>query len=143
MILNRLTVSALEMNDQVKSIGRNLFLVAAWIWLFRPIFPYLQIVFTRQDFRTNQITAVFIILLILSLIPRQSLSIKSLGAPAHFRQAPLLISIISAIGFLLNERFLDVNTLSASLFGLGSYGLLGLWLDLGRWRRGFPAALLL
>jgi exosortase O len=37
----------------------------------------------------------------------------------------------------------DINTLSATLFGLATYGLLGLWLEPQRWRRGLPAALLL
>ena len=41
------------------------------------------------------------------------------------------------------ERFLGLNTLSAALFGLASYGLLGLWLSPERWRAGLPAALLL
>jgi exosortase O len=45
--------------------------------------------------------------------------------------------------YLAVERFLDINTLSASLFGLASYGLLGLWMDPRGWRRGLPAALLL
>ena len=38
---------------------------------------------------------------------------------------------------------MDINTLSASLFGLAFYGLLGLWLEPRRWRQGLPAALLL
>ncbi|MCA9969953.1 MAG: exosortase O, partial [Anaerolineales bacterium] len=41
------------------------------------------------------------------------------------------------------ERFVDVHTVAASLFGLASYGLLGLWLAPARWRQGLPAALLL
>jgi exosortase O len=45
--------------------------------------------------------------------------------------------------FLLAERYLDINTLSATLFGLASYGLLGLWLSPPTWRAGLPAALLL
>jgi len=44
---------------------------------------------------------------------------------------------------LLAERYLDVNTLSASLAGLATYGLAGLWMAPHRWRRGLPAALLI
>jgi exosortase O len=45
--------------------------------------------------------------------------------------------------YLVAERFLDINTLSATLFGLATYGLLGLWLSPRRWIEGLPAALLL
>jgi exosortase O len=38
---------------------------------------------------------------------------------------------------------MDINTFSASLFGLASYGLLGLWMEPQRWKQGLPAALLL
>ena len=41
------------------------------------------------------------------------------------------------------ERFLDINTLSATLFGLATYGLIGLWMSPTRWLDGLPAALLL
>jgi exosortase O len=49
----------------------------------------------------------------------------------------------SSVAFILAERLVDINTLSASLFGLAFYGLLGLWLEPRRWRQGLPAALLL
>ena len=49
----------------------------------------------------------------------------------------------SSAAFILAERVVDINTLSASLFGLAFYGLLGLWLEPRRWRQGLPAALLL
>ncbi|MFW6135380.1 MAG: hypothetical protein ACOC7N_01000 [Chloroflexota bacterium] len=41
------------------------------------------------------------------------------------------------------RAFIAVNTLSASLFGLASYGLLGLWMCPRRSGEGLPAALLL
>jgi hypothetical protein len=45
--------------------------------------------------------------------------------------------------FILAEQYLDITTLSAALFGLASYGLVGLWLRPAYWRLGLPAALLL
>jgi exosortase O len=45
--------------------------------------------------------------------------------------------------YLVVERYLDINTLSACLFGLATYGLLGLWPEPRHWRQGLPAALLL
>jgi exosortase O len=55
----------------------------------------------------------------------------------------IILALGGAILFLLAERYLDINTLSATLFGLASYGLLGLWLSPPTWRAGLPAALLL
>jgi exosortase O len=55
----------------------------------------------------------------------------------------LFLTLGSSALYLAVERFLDINTLSASLFGLASYGLLGLWLLPLRWRQGLPAVLLL
>ncbi|HEX2568112.1 MAG TPA: exosortase O, partial [Polyangia bacterium] len=57
--------------------------------------------------------------------------------------APLGVALGAALGYLWAERVLDVSLLGAALFGLGSYGLWGLYVDGGRWRRGLPAALLL
>jgi exosortase O len=51
--------------------------------------------------------------------------------------------LIGSVSYLLAERFLDINTLSASLFGLATYGLVGLWMSPRRWLAGLPAALLL
>ena len=64
------------------------------------------------------------------------------SAPALY-PAALAMLLVSSAAFILAERLVDINTLSASLFGLAFYGLLGLWLDPQRWRQGLPAALLL
>ena len=57
--------------------------------------------------------------------------------------APLALVLGAALGYLWAERYLDVSFLGAALFGLGSYGLWGLYVDGGRWRRGLLATLLL
>lgn len=120
----------------------NLTILAAWLWLYRPLIDYLGIIFTRQDFRTNQILLLGILFL-LFLQLRQAKQWPRLDARPRLAGWPLLLVLAGTAGFLLVERFLDVNTLSGALFGLASYGLLGLWLELGRWRAGLPAALLL
>ncbi len=123
-------------------LAGNLLLIGAWLWLFVPLFPYLRIVFVDEDFRTSQIISLAIIVLLV----RQWRSGK---LPIHLRQPvrpniiPMLLMSLGAAGFLLTEWLLDVNTLSSTLFALGSYGLLGLWMEPQRWRRGLPAALLL
>lgn len=117
---------------------------AAWLWLFRPIFAYLRLIFTQTDFRTNQIALTLVLALILYQLheKRALASGWQLNSPTW---RPLMVGVAlgSAVGFLLAERFLAINTLSATLFALGSYGLLGLWVASQRWQRGLPAALLM
>jgi exosortase O len=119
----------------------NLIIAGAWLTLYRPLYAYLGIIFTREDFRTNQILLVGILVLLIHHIWQERLPFPFLSVP-QFRKLPFLLVSGGSLLFLLNERFLDVNTLSASLFGLATYGLLGFWLSPVRWRQGFPAALL-
>ncbi len=123
-------------------IAGNLLLISAWFWLFVPLFPYLEIIFTEEDFRTSQIVSLAIVALLVRQWRMGKLPIH-LNQPAQLRLAPLGVMLFGAVGFLLNEWQLDVNTLSSTLFALGSYGLLGLWMAPRRWRHGLPAALLL
>jgi len=151
-------------------IGANAAIAGLWLWLYRPVFDYLAIIFSREDFRTNQIVLAGVIVLIAAqarqgrVRARQG-RVKARQGRVKARQgrvrartgrvrlridaAPQISTpaLILALGgsalYLAVERFLDVNTLSASLFGLASYGLLGLWMEPRRWREGLPAALLL
>jgi exosortase O len=120
----------------------NLLVVAAWLWLFRPIFPYLALIFTRTDFRTNQIVLITVIVLLV-LQWRNGLLPIRFRQPLHINRPGLILLFGSAVGFLVIERFWDVNTVSATFFALGSYGLLSFWMQPHEWRRGLPAALLL
>src|SRR5205807_1363606 len=70
--------------------------------------------------------------------PRAPLAMRPRLAPV-----PLALAAGVTIIYLLNERFLDVSLLSATCFGVASYGLIGLYLPCGAWVRGLPAALLL
>ena len=45
-------------------LGANLALVGVWLVLYRPVFDYLATVFTREDFRTNQLVLIGILVLI-------------------------------------------------------------------------------
>ena len=119
----------------------NLVIVGGWLVLYRPLYAYLGIIFTREDFRTNQILLVGILVLLIHNLWQERLPFPFLNAP-QFHRLPFLLAVGGSILFLLNERFLDVNTVSASLFGLATYGLLGFWVSPARWRLGFPIALL-
>lgn len=123
-------------------IALNGLIWLAWGWLYWPLAEYLQVIFTQQDFRTNQILLGGIVVLIVIQIKQQGwhLHLNRSPSPAVY---PLALVLGGSAGFLLTERFLDVHTLAASLFGLATYGLIGLWLAPERWRQGLPAALLL
>lgn len=66
-----------------------------------------------------------------------------IDAAPHVFLPGLVLALGGSALYLAVERFLDINTLSASLFGLASYGLLGLWIGPRRFWEGLPAALLL
>jgi exosortase O len=124
------------------AIGANAVLLGLWLWLFRPVFPYLRIIFTHQEFRTNQIVLLAALFLVIRQAYRGQFSFALTQLPQLYLPG-LGLALAAAGAFLAAERWLDVNTLSATLFGLASYGLLGLWMPPGRWRQGLPAALLL
>ena len=120
----------------------NLVLLGLWVWLFHPVYPYLRTIFTRQEFRTNQIVLLAVLALIVVQARRGSFGLQ-LGQRPQLHFPGLALALLSAAGFVASESLLDINTLSATLFGLASYGLLGLWIEPPRWRQGLPAALLL
>jgi exosortase O len=123
-------------------LGLNLAIVAVWLWLYRPLYDYLSIIFSAEDFRTNQLLLLGIVILIARRIYQAGVQSRFDAAP-RLAPLPLTLALGGSLLYLLAERFLNVNTLSTSLFGLASYGLLGLWLSPARWRQGLPAALLL
>lgn len=123
-------------------VGLNSALWAAWLWLYWPLADYLHIIFSREDFRTNQIVLIGITFLLLTQIQRQTFR-PQLDVLPRLAWLPLTLVLGCSLLYLLVERFLDVHTLAATLAGLATYGLLGLWLSPERWRGGLPAALLL
>jgi exosortase O len=123
-------------------LAMNAVILGLWLWLYRPVFDYLAIIFSREDFRTNQLVLLGVIVLIAFQMRKGHLRPRPDARPQLYLPALTLILGGSAL-YLVVERFLDINTLSASLFGLASYGLLGLWMQPRRWRQGLPAAVLL
>jgi exosortase O len=123
-------------------IAANAAIAGLWLWLYRPVFGYLAIIFSREDFRTNQVLLIGVIVLIASQMRKGRMHLRIDLAP-HLFPSALILALGGSVLYLVVERFLDVNTISASLFGLASYGLLGLWLEPRRWRQGLPATLLL
>ena len=120
----------------------NLILIGLWLWLYRPLFNYLTIIFSREDFRTNQLVLIGVVILIAAQVRNGRLRLNLTTAPQRHRPA-LILALGGSLLFLPAERYLNINTLSAGLFALSGYGLLGLWMAPGQWRQGFPAALLI
>lgn len=123
-------------------LAANAGILILWFWLYRPVYRYLGVIFTRQEFRTNQIVLVGVIALIAMQVRRGDLRLRLDALPQLYPPA-LGLALAGSVLFLAAERNLDINTLSASLFGLGCYGMLGLWMRPRLWRQGLPAALLL
>lgn len=123
-------------------MAANIAILSIWLWLFHSVYPYLGIIFTRQEFRTNQVVLAAVLALVIFQIRKGDLRPRTDALP-HLYPPALGLALGGAILFLLAERYLDINTLSATLFGLASYGLIGLWLRPAYWRAGLPAALLL
>jgi hypothetical protein len=58
LLANRLTLPR-----QAIYVGVNALVLGVWLWLYRSVFDYLAIIFTREDFRTNQILLIGVIIL--------------------------------------------------------------------------------
>ena len=123
-------------------VAINLTLLVLWGWLYWAVFGYFQIIFSREEFRTNQVVLAIVLVLFL-FQSRQERWRPRLDVLPQIFWPGLSLAIIGSVLYLLAERYLDINTLSASLFGLATYGLLGLWMSPRRWLAGLPAALLL
>lgn len=119
----------------------NLLLLGIWFRLYWPVFQYLAVLMSREEFRTNQIVLAGVAGLLLYRL-RKTRPVLRLDVLPRLYAPALAMLLLASLGFLLSERFLDINTLSASLFVLASYGLAGLWLSPGRWKKNFPAMLL-
>lgn len=117
-------------------------IVAAWLWLYRAMFEYLGALAAREDFRLNQLLLLGVVALIARQIHAGQWRLRFHATP-RFYPLPFLLAGGASLAYLAAERFLDINTLSAILFGVASYGLLGLYLTPSGWRQGLPAALLL
>ena len=127
---------------RVTTIILNVTVGGLWLWLFRPIYDNLAIIFTREDFRLNQIALAGVIALMILRFRRDKSWPRLDTSPTLYAPA-LVMALTCAALFVLVERFLDINTVAMALFGLATYGLLGLWMAPRAWREGLPAAVLL
>jgi exosortase O len=119
-------------------------LAAAWCWLFQDLLLWLGQTLGHDDFRLNLLLLVGLGALVARRVfADPGAALDRLAAGPQLRAAPLALAALGGVGWLAVDRWLDIDILSASLFGLGTYGLVGLYLAPGAWRSGLPAALLL
>lgn len=127
------------MNQETKTpvnftnLSLNVLLFGLWLWLYRPVLDYLTLIYAREDFRTNQIALVGVIALVVLRRRKQAVRWRMDTAP-HLHWPALSLTLICTLIFLILERYFDINILSALCFGVGSYGLLGLWMSPTQWR---------
>ncbi len=50
---------------------------------------------------------------------------------------PLIIIILSIIGYIISKLFLDIKIIQSIFFGFGTYGILGLYLNKNVWKKIF------
>jgi len=114
-------------------------LAGAWAFLFRDALAWLAATFTHEDYRLNLVLA----LALAAVVARRADGLRrALADGPRLSPAPLALTAICALAWLLVAPGLDIDILSSALFGLGAYGLLGLYLSPSRWWMGLPAALL-
>src|SRR3990172_7369086 len=61
---NRRTGDRWVAPTRLKQAAANLLVLGLWLWLYRPVFAYLAILFSREEFRTNQIVLAGVLALI-------------------------------------------------------------------------------
>lgn len=114
-------------------------LLLAWMWLHAPAWRWLGRATLGHPGHALSLALVAALAAAL-LPPIQSLRL----APGPTRApGPLLLLLGGTAAAVLCERLLQIHTLSALFMGLSGYGLLGLMLRPGAFRRGLPAALAL
>lgn len=129
--------------------GISLLLAIAWTALFSPVLRWLAGTFASEAFRFNLLLLVASVSLLVARAlrarPRGLLALlRELGdAHLRLRVAPLALITGAISGYLLVEHSLDVHIASAALFGLATYGLVGLYVTPTSWRRALVPALLL
>ncbi len=109
----------------------------AWVLALGPALIWVARTFTRPEYYPNAL----ILLLVITLMGRGYLQGHRLG-PLSPRVAPLVLSLSSLAIFWWAERTIDVSIISATAAFTGLYGLLGLFISPGRWRRARAGLLL-
>lgn len=112
-----------------------------WLVLFAPLLRWLLTVpFSHANYRLNLILLVAVAVLVVGRALREG-ELRLRSAPRLSLPA-VLLALGAAAGYVAVDHGLRLHTLAAILFGLGTYGLLGLYLPRAAWRGALGSALL-
>ncbi|MCB1213858.1 MAG: archaeosortase/exosortase family protein, partial [Deltaproteobacteria bacterium] len=113
-------------------------ILGLWLFLFFPVFQWLGASFYTPEYRWH--TALFILLIAVFLKKIFSKDLPDFCL--QLRLIPFFILFLGVLGFLVSERFLDMDLVSCFFFGWASFGLAGLFLQKERWKASLPYLLL-
>lgn len=123
-------------------IALNLGILALWLRLWTPALEHMAGLFGPAHLRESAWALVGALLLVTHRAWRSGCR----PHPAARIQAGMSawgLLCGASLAYLAAERLWDVRILSDLLFGLASYGLVGLWMRPAAWRAGLPGLLLL
>ncbi|MBK8012237.1 MAG: exosortase O [Deltaproteobacteria bacterium] len=142
-----------------KAATDKILLFAPWILLFGPTIQWLSGMVTYVGALVVVLVAVFGMLLVAAsrgaTSSPKSLKARRLGAclgrwghrwlatPLKPRPFPLFLVLGSVFAFVVLSRTLDVRTLAAFLLVVGTYGMVGLFVERSAFRQGLPILVLL
>ena len=93
---------------RIARMAVNIFIVVLWIWLYRDVFDYFKIIFTKEEFRTNQIILVIVLVLLINQFRKERWQLRFDVQPQIF--GPGLFLLIIGSG-LLHLAYLDYGCL--------------------------------
>lgn len=108
-----------------------------WLIVLSPALSWTGRTLIRPEYRPNCL----ILLAVFALVVRGYLKGHRLG-PLSARVGPLVLSLGSLAVYLWAERSIDISIVSATAAFCCLYGLLGLFISPGRWRRARAGLLL-
>jgi exosortase O len=120
--------------------GINLLIASSWLSLYWPVLVWLAGMLKRPDTRLNLVLLLPAAAQLLAQLTRgiRTGRLSTCAAP-RLAWPVLTLTLAASSAYVVAENRLGVHILSASLFGLATYGLVSLYFA----NRGLPAALLL
>ena len=93
--------------NPITRVIANTMILLLWAWLFRPVYPYMGIIFTKQEFRANQFVLLAVIVLLVIQVRRGRLQLTLRDLP-QLHLPGLIIALVGAAAFIAAERWLVV-----------------------------------
>lgn len=103
---------------------------------------YSVILWIIESFSESANRFSFLVALLLAVILIYKNRKKRIVLQLQFQTLPVILFVISIVAFLLAEYFIDIHILSAFIFGIGGYALLGFYLPKHTWRQNLLLAIL-